>query len=142
MFMKPELKPRFKERMLSLLSNPEDFAKFESIIHKHPRNFIRCNTLKISPRELVSMLPPIALNPLPGELVLDLCASPGSKTTQIAAAMQNQGTLIANDLKIDRIMILSSNLERCGVSNVIATRNDAIALCSRLAKSEFKFDKI
>ena len=88
------------------------------------------------------MLPPIALNPLPGELVLDLCASPGSKTTQIAAAMQNQGTLIANDLKIDRIMILSSNLERCGVSNVIATRNDAIALCSRLAKSEFKFDKI
>src|SRR3989344_3304573 len=153
MFMKPELKPRFKERMLSLLSNPEDFAKFESIIHKHPRNFIRCNTLKISPRELisklskkwnvsqpfekheeiilvdsqllpgelgnsvehvlgyyyiqeiVSMLPPIALNPLPGELVLDLCASPGSKTTQIAAAMQNQGTLIANDFKIDKILL-------------------------------------
>ena len=57
--------------------------------------------------------------------------------------MQNQGTIIANDLKIDRIRILVSNLEKCGVTNTIISRNDAISLCSRLSKSNFpKFDKI
>jgi 16S rRNA C967 or C1407 C5-methylase (RsmB/RsmF family) len=43
----------------------------------------------------------IALNPEPNELVLDCCASPGSKTTQIAAKMENKGTIIANDLKME-----------------------------------------
>lgn len=43
---------------------------------------------------------------------------------------------------MDRIMILASNLERCGVTNTIATKNDAIGLCSRLAKNNMKFDKI
>ena len=94
-------------------------------------------------QEISSMLPPIALNPEPNELVLDICASPGSKTTQMAAMMKNQGTILANDLKIDRIKILSSNLERCGVTNTIITRKDAIGLCATLSKSNFpKFDKI
>src|SRR3989338_3866498 len=63
-------------------------------------------------QEISSMLPPLALDPQPGELILDLFASPGSKTTQIAARMNNQGTIIANDLKIDRIRILVSNIEK------------------------------
>jgi len=88
------------------------------------------------------MLPILALNPQSNEFILDLFASPGSKTTQIAAKMNNQGTIIANDLKIERIKILSSNLERCGVTNTIITRNDAIALCSKLSKANYKFDKI
>jgi NOL1/NOP2/sun family putative RNA methylase len=90
-----------------------------------------------------SMLSVIALNPQPDELILDLCASPGSKTTQMAAKMQNKGTIIANDLKIDRISILVSNLEKGAVTNTIVTRNDAIDLCSRFSKSTFpKFDRI
>ena len=94
-------------------------------------------------QEVSSMLPPIALAPQPGDFVLDLCASPGSKTSQMAMYMQNQGTIIANDLKIDRIKILMSNLEKCGVTNTIITRNDAISLCSKLSKSNLpKFDKI
>ena len=93
-------------------------------------------------QEISSMLPLLVLKPEPGEFVLDLCASPGSKTTQMAAMMENTGTIIANDIKLDRIKILSANLERCGVSNVIITRNDGVGLCSRLAKSGFKFDKI
>ena len=56
--------------------------------------------------------------------------------------MQNAGTVIANDVKLDRIKILSANLERCGVMNCVATRNDGVGLCSRLAKEGFKFDKI
>jgi len=93
-------------------------------------------------QEISSMMSVIALSPKEGEFVLDVCASPGSKTTQIAACMKNTGTLIANDLKIDRIKILSANLERCSVSNCIITRNDGVGLCSRLAKAGFKFDKI
>lgn len=190
MSYKYEMKPLFRERMQLLLPNSEDFSAYEKIIHTEPRNFIRCNTLKIAPEELIkrlkekwavsqpypshpeimlvesnllpgelgnsiehilgyyyiqevsSMLSAIALNPQPEEMILDICASPGSKTTQIAAKMKNSGTLIANDLKIDRISILSANLEKCGVSNIIVTRNDAVDLCNKLAKSQFKFDKI
>lgn len=93
-------------------------------------------------QEISSMLPPIALGVEPGDFVLDLCASPGSKTTQMAAMMENNGTIIANDLRLDRVKILSANLERCGVTNTIITRNDGVGLCNRLSKSGFKFDKI
>jgi NOL1/NOP2/sun family putative RNA methylase len=93
-------------------------------------------------QEVSSMLPPLALNPQPGELILDAAASPGSKTTQIASMMKNSGVLIANDLKIGRISILSNNLERCGVSNTIITRDDAISLTKKLSDSNYKFDKI
>jgi NOL1/NOP2/sun family putative RNA methylase len=93
-------------------------------------------------QEISSMLPPIALNPQPGDLVLDLFASPGSKTTQMAAMMENSGTIIANDLKFDRIKILSANIEKCGVTNTIITRNDAVNFCASLLKSSLRFDKI
>lgn len=93
-------------------------------------------------QEISSMMSAIALDPQPEEFVLDLCASPGSKTTQMAAMMQNTGTLLANDVKLDRIKILSANLERCGVTNVIATRDDAVSLCLKLNKKGWKFDKI
>ncbi|MDP4039956.1 MAG: RsmB/NOP family class I SAM-dependent RNA methyltransferase [Candidatus Pacearchaeota archaeon] len=93
-------------------------------------------------QEVSSMMSVLALNPKPGEFVLDLCASPGSKTTQMAATMKNEGTIIANDIKLDRIKILSANLERCGVMNCIAVRNDGAGLCERFAKQNFKFDKI
>ena len=93
-------------------------------------------------QELASMLPIIALKPQPNEMVLDLCAAPGSKTTQIAAEMQNTGTIIANEVSMGRLKILASNLERCGVTNTIITKKDGIALCNRLEKQDIKFDKI
>jgi NOL1/NOP2/sun family putative RNA methylase len=93
-------------------------------------------------QEISSMLPPLALEPKPGELVLDLTASPGSKTTQMAAMMENKGTILANDVKQGRINILSANLERCGVTNTILSKQDAIALCHKLAKTNLRADKI
>lgn len=93
-------------------------------------------------QEVCSMMSVIALDPKPGERVLDVCASPGSKTTQIAMDMNNTGTLIANDVKLDRLRILAANLERCGVMNSVITRNDGVGLCDRLAREGFKFDKI
>ncbi|MBI2044549.1 RsmB/NOP family class I SAM-dependent RNA methyltransferase [Candidatus Pacearchaeota archaeon] len=82
-------------------------------------------------QDLASMLPVLVLEPKPNELVLDLCSSPGSKTTQIASCMENKGTIIANEVSLSRIKILASNLERCGCSNTIITRKDGIALCKR-----------
>ncbi|MDP2672447.1 MAG: RsmB/NOP family class I SAM-dependent RNA methyltransferase [Nanoarchaeota archaeon] len=93
-------------------------------------------------QELASMLSTIALAPKPNELILDLCASPGSKTSQIASQIKNTGTIIANDVNIERIKILASNLERCGVANAIITREDGVALCEKLKSQGLKFDKI
>jgi len=94
-------------------------------------------------QEISSMLPMLILKPQPGELILDLCASPGSKTTQAATMMNNSGSIIANEVSMGRIGILSSNLERCGVANTIVTRKEGVALCHKLLKSsKLKFDKI
>lgn len=68
-----------------------------------------------------SMIPPLVLNPKKDEMVLDMCASPGSKTSQIAAMMENTGLIIANDNAIDRLKPLTLNLQRCGVSNTVFT---------------------
>ncbi|MCK4996869.1 RsmB/NOP family class I SAM-dependent RNA methyltransferase [Candidatus Pacearchaeota archaeon] len=94
-------------------------------------------------QEISSMLPMLALQPVDGDFVLDLCASPGSKTTQAAAMMNNGGTIIANEISLGRVGILNSNLERCGVANTIVTRKEGVALCERfLKKTQFRFDKI
>ena len=61
------------------------------------------------------------LNPRPGERVLDLCAAPGGKSTQIAALMGGQGLLVANEPVPSRAQILSRNVERMGVRNAVVT---------------------
>jgi len=93
-------------------------------------------------QELASMLPVIAMTPTENDLYLDLCAAPGSKTTQAAAKMNNKGTIIANELSMGRMRILGSNLERCGATNTIITRKEGRALCKNMDKAEVKFDKI
>jgi NOL1/NOP2/sun family putative RNA methylase len=69
-----------------------------------------------------SMVPAIALDPQPGDRVLDLCAAPGSKTTQVCAAMKNEGLVFANDIFIDRLKILKGHLERLGATCAVITR--------------------
>ncbi len=94
-------------------------------------------------QEISSMLPMFALQPEDGDFILDLCSSPGSKTTQAAAMMKNGGIIIANEISLGRIGILNSNLERCGVANAIVTRKEGVSLCEKfLKKTQFKFDKI
>ncbi len=75
-------------------------------------------------QEEVSMVPPLVLDPRPGERVLDMCASPGSKTTQISQMMRNQGVVFANEPSLARIAPLRSNCERLGALNVAITRYD------------------
>ena len=61
------------------------------------------------------------LNPQPGERVLDLCAAPGGKSTQIAALMQGRGLLLCNEPAPARAQVLSRNIERMGVRNAVVT---------------------
>jgi len=72
-------------------------------------------------QEAASMIPPIVLDPKPGEIVLDIAAAPGSKTTQIAQYMENKGIIVANDVAHDRLASLGVNVQRCGVTNAVLT---------------------
>jgi NOL1/NOP2/sun family putative RNA methylase len=72
-------------------------------------------------QEATQTLPVIALDPRPGETVLDLCAAPGGKTTFIAARMLNRGTLVANEPNGRRQMGLLANLNRLGVLQALVT---------------------
>lgn len=68
-------------------------------------------------QNLSSMIPVLALDPQPGDKVLDIAAAPGSKTTQIADLMKNKGEIVANDLSRKRVYRLKDNLEQYGVTN-------------------------
>ena len=78
----------------------------------------------IFPQEAASMIPPLLLELSNKDIVLDMCAAPGAKTTQIAQYMENRGCVIANEPNIRRINVLISNLQRCGVLNTQVTRFD------------------
>lgn len=89
-------------------------------------------------QEAASMAPAEALAPKAGELVLDLCAAPGAKTTQIAAAMENRGVLAANDDNFTRIRALVYNIQRCGAANALVVKKDGVGF----EKLDLKFDKV
>ena len=71
-----------------------------------------------------SFLPVMALQPQPGQRVLDMAASPGGKSSHVAALMANTGTLVANDSSKDRLRALQANLSRLGVRNAIVLNAD------------------
>ncbi|RME78291.1 RsmB/NOP family class I SAM-dependent RNA methyltransferase [Candidatus Woesearchaeota archaeon] len=89
-------------------------------------------------QDAASMIPPIVLNPQPHERVLDMCAAPGSKTTQIAAMMNNTGIVIANDSDSSRLAALGINVQRSGLKNVMITNMKG----HLFAKTNLLFDKI
>lgn len=90
-------------------------------------------------QSLSSMLPPLSLNANEKDTVLDLCSAPGSKTTQIGEMMKNRGTLIANEIAIDRVKMLVFNIDRMNLINagVVQSKGE---LLSKIYQDHF--DKI
>ena len=84
-------------------------------------------------QEPSAMAPVSALAPRPGERVLDLCAAPGGKSTQIAAALAGEGLLVCNEPVPSRAKILSRNIERMGVTNALVVSAQPEALAARWA---------
>ena len=76
-------------------------------------------------QEPSAMAPVSFLDPRPGERVLDLCAAPGGKTTQIADRMNGLGILVTNEINRERAKILSQNVERLGVKNALVLNEDS-----------------
>lgn len=74
-------------------------------------------------QEASAMIPASLCPPIPGERVLDLCAAPGGKTTQLAAALLGEGLLVANEIHPQRAAILSQNVERMGIPNAVVTNH-------------------
>lgn len=90
-------------------------------------------------QEPSAMLPVTLLDVKPGERILDLCAAPGGKSTQIAAAMEGSGILISNEINPQRAKILAENMERMGVKNAIVVNHEPAHLLNRFPAY---FDKI
>ena len=84
-------------------------------------------------QEAASMLPAVVLDPGPDDVVLDIAAAPGSKSTQMATSCR---TLVANDPDFQRRKALVSNIERCGVMNAVVTHFDGTCF------PQVTFDKI
>ena len=79
-------------------------------------------------QEASSMLPPMALKHClqTSNTVLDMASAPGSKTSQLAALMNNQGVLVANELSSSRLKVLSATLKRMGVGNCALSHFDGV----------------
>ncbi len=90
-------------------------------------------------QEPSAMAPVEYLDVQPGERVLDLCAAPGGKSTQIAAKLKEKGILICNEIHPQRAKILSENIERMGIGNAIVTNEAPGRLAEAFAGY---FDKI
>ncbi len=83
-----------------------------------------------------TLLAPLELNPQSGEMILDLCAAPGGKTTFIAQLMNNGDKIVASDVSEERLKLVRENCERLGINSVELTNN------SKLKIQKSKFDRI
>lgn len=90
-------------------------------------------------QEASAMSPVALLDPQPGEIICDLCAAPGGKSTQIAGRLLGQGMLVCNEINPKRAKILSRNMERLGIAGAVVTNETPAALSRRF---EGFFDRV
>ena len=83
-----------------------------------------------------SLLPVVALAPQPGEIVVDMAAAPGGKTTYIGQMMENKGAIYANDFKADRCRSLTANIHRLGITNAVVTCMDGRKLVGTIPMAD------
>ena len=111
------------------------YVEDTSVFTKHPFYYAGMYYIQ----EPSAMTPVEWLAPLPDDKVLDLCAAPGGKSTQIATYLTGEGFLVSNDLSASRAKALLKNIELSGVGNVFITCADPIDL--KLIYPEY-FDKV
>ncbi|MBP5574766.1 MAG: NOL1/NOP2/sun family putative RNA methylase [Bacilli bacterium] len=114
----------------AFIYNKEELDLGKSVYHE-----LGCFYLQ----EPSAMLPAFLLNPGSGDLVLDLCAAPGGKSTQASFLMNNEGLIIANDISKSRAFAISENAERLGRGNLLITSNDFSLIYDKYLNT---FDKI
>jgi NOL1/NOP2/sun family putative RNA methylase len=135
-----EMLRRFKEYGWNVKEVP--FYK-DGFVFEGKKPVVLGNTLEhflgyIYIQEAASMIPPVALQPEEDDVILDMAAAPGSKTTQMAQMISNKSVIVANEKLLSRVASLRANLQRCGVENTIVTCMDARAF----KNTGLKFDKI
>ncbi len=96
-----------------------------------PGGFLDHHTGAVYAQDAASQLPVVLLDPRPGETVVDVCAAPGSKSTQIGLALGDQGLLICCDAAPPRRRILAENLSRQGIASALVTPMPVHALAAR-----------
>ncbi len=84
-----------------------------------------------------SMLVARALKPKHHSKVLDTCSAPGGKTTHVAELMRQTGTVYAHDVYEHKIKLIEDNVKRLGLTNVVATLQDATTLNERYESDSF-----
>ena len=114
----------------AFLYNKDELDLGKSIYHE-----LGCFYLQ----EPSAMLPAFLLSPEEGDLVLDLCAAPGGKSTQASLLMNNKGLIISNDISKQRAFSIVENTERLGRGNLLITNNDFSLIYDKFINS---FDKI
>ncbi len=127
------LKPAALEAQVEGLGEPVPWAKYayyldgRSRAGAHPLHEAGAYYIQ----EPSAMLPASVLAARPGESVLDLCAAPGGKTTQIGAMLKGSGLLVSNEPVLSRAQVLSRNVERMGIVNALVISAWPEALAAR-----------
>ena len=134
-----EIITRLKERNISFKEVPwsAEALILEGIPREELGRMDLINDGLLYRQSLSSMLPALVLAPRSGERVLDMCAAPGSKTTQMAALMNNEGEIVAVDAIRGRYYRLKSVVVQMGATNVALKLTDA-----RRFRSPVFFDRI
>ena len=117
------------------------FVEYENTQRVDLGNLVEHFLGEIYIQEATSLIP-ITLLELPENIqpqfkVLDMCASPGSKTTQMADVMEGRGIIVANEKDYKRLGPLKINIERAGFTNIVITHSDG-----RNIRGEERFDRI
>lgn len=102
---------------------------------KHPYYFAGLYYIQ----EPSAMTPANVLPVAPGDLVFDMCAAPGGKSTELGAKLAQTGLLVTNDISNSRAKALLKNIEVCGIPNVFVLSEDPKKIAGRFAGF---FDKV
>ena len=117
-----ETRSRLEQQGISLVKENHLPLVYRGENISQPGHLLEFSLGHLHSQALSSVLAPLVLEPKPGEVVLDLCAAPGGKTSLLAELMENRGIIVANDRNPNRLISLRANLKRLGVTNTIIVR--------------------